>query len=172
MPMKRILLTAALCFSAGAAQAEQRVYSYDPADAATRALVDNGLTFVFDKGLMGIRVKELFSTQARASAFLQPAADRDLGVRLEQIVPRNSISRDLYLIEDREQGPGMVRAFCPGSARGWLAFSPLRARRDLVIHVLGDDAGTGKAKLCTTLRFTYRGEWKAPPSALAPRQPL
>lgn len=171
--MKSALVTAAaLCLCAGAAHAEQRVYSYDPADAATRALVDSGLTFVFDKGLMGMRVKELFSTQARASAFLQPAADRDLGERLDQIVPRGSIARDLYRIEDREQGPGMVRAFCPGSAKGWLAFSPLRPRRDLIVHVLGDDAATGKAKLCTTLRFTYRGEWKAPPPSLAPARPL
>ena len=170
--MKVLALTFALLTLPAAAHAGQRIFSYDPADAATRARIDNGLTFVFDKGLFSMRVKELFSTQAAASAFVEPVSDRELGAPLNRIVPPDGAT-ELYRISDREQGPGMVRAFCPGSTTGWMVFSPMRARSPLTIHVLGDDAATGKAKLCTTLRLTYRGEWAPPPQYRnTPRGPL
>ena len=158
-----ILIAAAMSLAAGGAHAGQKLYSYDPADAETRARVDRGLTFLFDKGLFGMRVREVMATQARASAFVEPVGESELGERLDRIAPPGSGATELYRIVDREQGPGMVRAYCPGSTRGWMVFSPLRVRAPLTIHVLGDDPATGKARLCTTLRFTFRGEWKAPP---------
>ena len=46
-----------------------------------------------------------------------------------------------------DQGPAMVRAFCPGSTRGWLVFAPLRSllpegagERDLY-EVAAEDQG-------------------------------
>jgi hypothetical protein len=170
--MKAAVLALSLLALPGAAHAGQRIFSYDPADAATRARIDNGLTFVFDKGLFGMRVKELFSTQAAARAYVEPVDERELGERLDRIVPPDGAA-ELYRIADREQGPGMVRAFCPGSTTGWMVFSPMRARSPLTVHVLGNDPAGGKAKLCTTLRMTYRGEWAAPPEHRnTPRGPL
>jgi hypothetical protein len=168
--MKPFLLSLVLLALPVAAQAGDRLYSYDPADAETRGRVDRGLTFLFDKGLFGFRVKEVMATQARASAFVEPVGEGELGERLDRLVPAGSGARELYRIVDREQGPGMVRAFCPGSSKGWMVFSPMRARSPLTVHVLGDDPSTGKAKLCTTLRFTFRGEWAPPPGAVSLRR--
>jgi hypothetical protein len=56
----------------------------------------------------------------------------------------------------------MVHAFCPGSTKGWLVFGPLRPRQDVTVHALGDDPATGKARLCASLNFTFRGEWALP----------
>ena len=85
MPRKVILiaLTLAVAASAPAASAAQKIYSYDPADARTRAYVDNGLTFIFDKSLLSFRMRKLMqSTQANVSATVEPADDRELGVPL------------------------------------------------------------------------------------------
>jgi hypothetical protein len=160
MRLPLAVLIAALSV-AGPAWADKRIYSYDPADAPTRARVDNGLTFIFDKGVMGMRVREVLATQARARALVEPVGDRELGVKLEKVLPAGAAERELYAIADKDEGPAMVRAFCPGSTRGWLVFAPIRPRRSLTVHVLGDD-GQGKAKLCTTLKLAFRGEWRTP----------
>ena len=54
----------------------------------------------------------------------------------------------------------------------WLSFFVVAAVAGLSRWLLGDDPAAGKARLCTTLRFTYRGEWKAPPTAVMPTAPL
>jgi hypothetical protein len=144
--------------AAGAAQAGTRIYSFDPADAATRQRVDKGLTFIFDRGMVGMRVKEVLATEARARAKVEPVGERGLGVKLDQILPRGANAWELYEIVGEDQGPAMIRAFCPGSTKGWLVFSAIRPRRELTVHALGDD-GAGKARLCATLKLSYRGEW-------------
>jgi hypothetical protein len=144
------------------------MFSYYPADAATRELTDNGFTLVFDKAVMGgVRLKKLMSTEAPASADLEPAEARELGVSLRSLIGESD-ANDLYRIADGDQGPAMVRAFCPGSTKGWLAFGPVKARRDLEIQVLGDDPKTGKARRCATLQLTYRGDWNPRPPAYNP----
>jgi hypothetical protein len=163
--MKHALSTVILTFAllaAGQAQAAQKIYSYVPADAATRARIDSGLTFVFDKGLIGMRVKEVLATEAKARAALIPVGDKQLGAPLAKILPAGAGERDLYEVAGEDEGPAMVRAFCPGSTRGWLVFGPMRARRGLVVHALGDDPQTGAPHLCATLRFDFRGEWAIP----------
>jgi hypothetical protein len=157
-----IAILAAALAAAGQAHAAQKIYSYIPADAATRKRIDSGLTFVFDKGLVGMRVKEILATEARARAALVPVGDKALGAPLRSVLPEGASERDLYEVAAEDQGPAMVRAFCPGSTRGWLVFGPLRARRWLVVHALGDDPQTGKARLCATLNFEFRGEWAIP----------
>lgn len=165
--MKRAIPPLALSLSlalagAGQAQAAQKIYSYVPSDAATRKRIDSGLTFVFDKGLVGMRVKEVLATEAKARAALVPVGDKELGAPLSKVLPAGAGERDLYEVTAEDQGPAMVRAFCPGSTEGWLVFGPMRARRDLVVHALGDDPQTGAPRLCATLNFTFRGEWAIP----------
>ena len=162
--MKRpflIAMSAALAATAAYA-ADQRIYSYEPADKETRQRVDQGLTLVMDKGMFGMTIRQVLATQARATAILQPAYERDLGDRLDRILPKGAWGSDVYLVTDREQGPGMVRAFCPGASKGWLVITPPKARRPVAIHALGEDPASGKAKYCTTLSLNFRGEWKLP----------
>ena len=160
MTLKGLLLAPLFLALAGQAEAAQRIYSYDPDDAATRAYVDNGLTLVIDKGMFGMEVREVMSTQAKASARLEPAAERDLGVSLRSVL--DGAGGVLYAISDDDQGPAMVRAFCPGSTRGWLVVGPIRPRSDLTLEALGDDPVTGKARHCATLNLRFRGEWRMP----------
>jgi hypothetical protein len=163
--MNRAAVTLALFLglaAASQAHAAQKIYSYVPADAATRQRIDSGLTFVFDKGLLGMRVKEILATEAKARAALIPVGDKELGVPLRTVLPAGAGERDLYEVAAEDQGPAMVRAFCPGSTRGWLVFGPMRARRGLVVHALGNDPQTGAPRLCATLSFEFRGEWAIP----------
>jgi hypothetical protein len=156
------LVLCAASLLAGPVRADQRIYSYVPADEATRKRIDSGLTFVFDRGVMGMRVKEILATEANAQAAVDPASERELGARLGDVLPAGAGERELYLIKAVDQGPAMVRAFCPGSTKGWLVFGPLRARESVRIHALGDDPAGG-ARHCATLTFAFRGEWRLPP---------
>jgi len=167
--MKRVfLLTLAALTIATPALAGRGMFSYYPADAETRDLTDNGFTLLFDKGLMGsVRLRKLMSTEAPASAELIPADDRELGVPIRSLIGKSDAS-DLYRIGDDEQGPAMVRAFCPGSKKAWLGFSPVRIRRNIEIQVLGDDPKTGKARHCATLQLNYRGDWNPRPPSFGP----
>ena len=165
---------AALTFAAilavpAAAVAGEGMFTYYPANDVARRLTDRGLTFVFDKGLLGaVRMTRIMATEAPAASDLEPASDRELGVRLEALIGRDAEERDLYAIEAGAQGPAMIRAFCPGSTKGWLAFGPVKPRRDVRVHALGVDPATGKTRLCATMDFRYRGEWKLPGKHSAP----
>lgn len=156
------LAVVAVAVFAGEAQAARRIYSFLPADAATRARIDSGLTFVLDQGMFGARVEEILATEAKARAGLEPVSEKPLGLRLDAVLPKGSFERDLYAVKDEDQGTAMIRAFCPGSTHGWLVFGPVRARRNLVVQALGNDPATGKARHCATLSFTFRGEWAIP----------
>lgn len=157
-----VLFLALAAIATPALAAKQGMFSYYPTDDATRQLADSGFTLVFDRAVMGgVRLKKIMSTEAPASADLDFADDRDLGVPLRSLIGKSDAS-DLYVITDADQGPAMIRAFCPGSTKAWLAFGPVKVRRDLTINALGDDPKTGKARLCRTLEFTFRGEWKLP----------
>lgn len=154
--------------------ASEKMYSYVPADRQTQARVDQGLTIVFDKGLLGFRVKTIMATQAHAQADLDPASERDLHAKLSALLPKGASERELYAVQDKEQGLAMVRAFCPGSTKGWLVFSAIRPRTGAVIHALGDDPKTGRTRYCATLNLDFRGEWTMPenPQATPNQGPL
>jgi len=175
--MKAVLpvaLIGALLITAQAATpalADQRIYSYNPGDANTKARIDTGLTFVFDRGLMSMTVKEVLATEARAEAQLDPVDERDLGAKLGDLLPAGAGERDLYRVKAQNQGPAMVKSFCPGATKGWLVFSALRPRMGATVHALGDDPATGKVRYCTTLVFDYRGEWKLP-NNMKPARPV
>jgi hypothetical protein len=65
----------------------------------------------------------------------------------------------------------MIRAFCPGSTRAWMAFSRVAEGVPLRVQVLGDSPD-GHARLCQTLDFAYRGEWQLPPAPNVPERDL
>jgi hypothetical protein len=165
MTMRSLILAslglAALAVSPARA-ATEKMYSYTPADKPTAARTDSGLTFVFDKGLMSMKMKIILSTEAHAEADVEPVSDHELGVKLDKILPAGAVGRDLYAVEDKAQGTAMIKALCPGSSKGWLVFEPLRPRVGTVVQALGDDPITGHARFCTTLNFDFKGEWKVP----------
>jgi hypothetical protein len=151
-------------FSVRAARADSlHLYSYDPADAAT-VRAAGPLTFAFRKGLLHTTLLNLRSTVAPATAYLRPADERALGRGgLARALGGQPAERNLYEVEPDEQGAALISAFCPGAKRAWMAFGPLRLNRDLNIQVVGASTASGEAKLCRTLRFSFRGEWRLPP---------
>jgi hypothetical protein len=153
-------LTTALALS-GPAAAAVRIFSYDAANDGTRRVAGD-LTFQFNQRLIFTTILNIRSTQGRASADLKPADEHALGAGgLNRLIGANAQERDLYEVKGGDQGADLVRAFCPGSSRAWLAFGRLVEGRPLRVQVIGD-APSGPAKLCHTLDFNYRGEWKLP----------
>ncbi|HXQ13304.1 MAG TPA: hypothetical protein VN814_01630 [Caulobacteraceae bacterium] len=146
------------------AAAAVRIFSYDAANDGTRHVAGD-LTFQFDQRLIFTTILNIRSTEGRASADLKPADEHALGPGgLNRLIGATAQERDLYEVKGDAQGADLVHAFCPGSSRAWLAFGRLVEGRPLRVQVIGDAPG-GRAKLCHTLDFNYRGEWKLPSGA-------
>jgi hypothetical protein len=159
--MRRLAFCAAVLVltAAGAAHAAGlRMFSYDAADAATRR-VAGGLTFEFRQHLIATELLRIDATNGAASAPLREASDRDLGASLTSLIGETAGERDLYEVLAQDEGADMIRAFCPGAARAWIAIGRLRANLPLRVHVLGAPQG-GPARVCATLNFDFRGEWR------------
>jgi hypothetical protein len=143
------------------AAAAVRIFSYDAADDGTRHVAGD-LTFQFDQRLIFTTILNIRSTEGRASADLKPADEHALGPGgLNRLIGGSAQERDLYEVKGDAEGDELVHAFCPGSRRAWLSFGRLVEGRPLRVQVIGDAAGGG-AKLCHTLDFNFRGEWKLP----------
>jgi hypothetical protein len=156
-----VLLAAIGC--ASAAQASKKVYSYDSADPTTEAMTEAGLTFVFDKSLMGERVLSIMETHDIGQADVRPASEGELGPGgLDGAVGHRSHERELYEILPAGQGKALVKALCPGASRAWLAFSPLRPDELLHIDAIARDPATGRSHLCIALEYQFHGEWTPP----------
>jgi hypothetical protein len=157
---------------AGPARAAVRVFSYDPVDDATRRVAGD-LTFRFRQRLIFVTVLNIISTEGRAQADLKPADDKVLGHGgLSRLIGDNAPERDLYEVEPSDEGAEMIHAFCPGSARAWLAFSRMTEARPLRVQVIGDNPAGGPARLCHTLDFNFHGEWKLPSGPGVPERDL
>jgi hypothetical protein len=158
----RLTLAAVLLLAAGASQAAQiRMFSYDPADAETRAAA-GPMTFQFKQGLLKSTILTLRSTEADATVDVAPAPESALGgARLTTLAGREAADRELYAIRQADDGAALIAALCPGSAHGWLAIGRPRYGSDLGVDVLGDGPA-GRAKLCRKLAFTFHGEWRGP----------
>jgi hypothetical protein len=147
----------------GPADAGVRIFSYDSANDVTRHVAGD-LTFQFNQRLVFTTVLNIRSTEGRASAELKPADEHALGGGgLNRLIGASAQERDLYEVKTDGEGADLIHAFCPGSSRAWLAFGRLVEAKPLRIQVIGDAPGGG-AKLCHTLDFNYRGEWKLPSS--------
>jgi hypothetical protein len=160
--MLAVLAMGAAMASATAAQASVHIFSYEPTNDATRRTA-GPLTFEFDQRLVFTKVLWVRSTEGRARADLKPANEAVLGRGgLSAVIGADAHERDLYEVEPSAEGADMIHAFCPGSTRAWLAFGRLAQYRDLRIDVLGDAPAGGKARVCATLDFSWRGEWTVP----------
>jgi hypothetical protein len=145
--------------SASPAAAAIRLFSYDPADAATRAS-SGALTFQFRQTLTFIRVQNVRATEGEAKAELRPADQGSLGPGGLGRVIGDAPERDLYEVLPTDEGDALTKALCPGSRHAWMAFGHLRANANLRVFVLGDNPKTGQARRCQTLAFSFHGEWK------------
>ena len=149
--------------AAGAAHAERKMYSYDPISPDAKRLTGAGLTVLFDKKLTSTRVMKVLATGVPVQGRLIDGREKDLGPGgLKGI---NGVDADaaLYEIDPKfEQGKIYIRAFCPGAKRLWLSFSRLAVHRDLRVQAFCDDPKGGQTRLCGTLDFSFRGEWKLP----------
>ena len=164
MRVGAVMIAAALALgAAGGAKAGVRIFSYDPADEATRRVAGD-LTFEFDQRLVFTTILRIRSTQGQAAADLKPAEEHVLGRGgLSRLIGKAAQERDLYEVQPAEEGSDLIRAFCPGSKRAWLAFSRLVEDKPLRVQVIGDDPAGGPTRLCETLEFTFHGEWRLPP---------
>lgn len=152
------------------ARAETRMFSYDPISPDAKRLTGAGVTILFNQGLLGSgRPVKVLATGVPAEARLRDGRQKDLGPG--GLAAMAGVDADAMLFEvdaKAAQGKVYVRAFCPGSTRLWLSFSTIAIRRDLRIQAFGDDPkaeapnGEKKARLCGTLDFSYRGEWRLP----------
>ena len=151
--------------AASAARAETRMFSYDPISPDAKRLTGAGVTILFSQGLLGPgQPIKVLATGVPAEARLKDGRQKDLGPGGLAAMDGVDANVSLYEVDNKlAQGKIYVRAFCPGSSRLWLSFSTIAIRRDLRIQAFGDDPkGDGKARLCGTLDFSYRGEWRLP----------
>jgi len=159
-PISALILMLAAAWPAAAAQ---HIFSYDSITPVTAKMTENGLSFIFDKSLLGVRVRRLMETYDIGAADLRPAPDSALGrPGLVAIVGPDAAERDLYEITDQENGKALRNALCRGSDHVWLAFGRLKVGQDLRIRALGHDPQTGKTRLCATLDYSFHGEWLPP----------
>lgn len=156
---------ALLLLAATPARAERRMFSYDPISADAKRLTGAGVTILFNQGLLGsARPLKVLATGVPAEARLSSGRQKDLGPSGLGGMDGVDAGAALFEVDAKAaQGKVYVRAFCPGSTRLWLSFSTIAIRRDLRIQAFGDDPKqAGTARLCGTLDFTYRGEWRLP----------
>ena len=166
------LMLAAAMTAPDAGRAAVRYVSYTPADAATQAAAGD-LTFGLRQRLVFTTVVDVRSTDGPGTAVLRPVGDAALGPGgLARVVGRTSAEKELYEIESADQGPEMIRAFCPGSAHAWLAFGKISMTEPLRIQVIGDDPAARRPRLCRTLAFNFHGEWRLPPGRGVPFRDL
>lgn len=148
------------------ALAGEHVYSYEAASPSARVLAPTGLSFVFEKHMLGgVRVERIIQTGERGSADVKPASGAELG-DLKTVLGAQP-SGDLYEIQPKGDGHAFVEAICPGSERAWLLISPMERFRDLKVQAVGRSA-KGGARHCVDLAFTFHSEWILPPGREPP----
>lgn len=150
-----------------AAHAERRMFSYDPISPDAKRLTGAGLTVLFEQGLLGARPIKVLATGVPAQGLLIKGREKDLGPMGLAGLDGVDAKADLFEVDPKaEQGKVYIRAFCPGATRLWLSFSNIALRRDLRVQAIGDlPKVPGQTRLCGTLDFSWRGEWKLPGGA-------
>jgi len=144
-----------------------RLYSYDPNNEETRAAA-GPLTFEFRQGLFHITMISVRATEAKATAYLKPAAERDLGPDGLRPLIGDAPQRDLYQVQPDQEGSALIAAFCPGARRAWMAFGKPRLGRDLRVFVLGPTPQGATVHVCRTFDFGFHGAWQLPPTNKVP----
>jgi hypothetical protein len=154
-----------------AAHAGQRIYSYEAVSPAARVLAPTGLSFQFEKHLMGgARVERIIQTGERGFADVRPSSDAGLGAGgLGAALAGARPAGALYEIEADGAGRAFVQAVCPGAAKAWLLIGPLERFRDLQVQAVGRRADAAGAHKCVELQFAFHSEWSLPPDRNPPR---
>jgi hypothetical protein len=153
----------ALLVAVPANAAEKGMVSYDALSPTARDLTGEGLTFSYSKSLLHMRVLAIRATAVPVGVIVTPLTDGRIAQKLDRLAGADAKVGSLYVIHpDEEQGNVMVQAFCPGSKSGWLSIGPIRHAEPLRVYAFGDDPGTGEPKLCATMDFQFRGEWRMP----------
>ncbi len=150
---------------APAAQAAERyIYSYDPASPAAKALTETGLSFEFEKGMIGgVRVRKIIQTGEFGSAELKPASDGELGKGgLAAALDHERPTGPLYEIMPKGEGKSFIHAVCPGADRAWLLIGRLDRFRDLTVQAVGRKASDAAAHACPSLAFSFRSDLRLP----------
>jgi hypothetical protein len=153
-----------LVLPSAASAKEQHIYAYDPSSPSAKALTDTGLSFEFERGLLGgIRIERIIQTGEFGEAQLKPVSEADLGrgglrAALGAVRPVGPI----YEILPKEEGRSFVHAVCPGAERAWLLIGRLDRFRDLTVQAVGRKAGQASAYACPTLDFNFRSELRMP----------
>lgn len=175
MSTARGALAACLLLSAlplPAAAGQTHIYSYDPLSPAAKALTATGLSFEFERGLLGgTRIQKVIQTGDRGSAVLKPAADSELGQGgLRAALGEERPVGPLYEILSQDEGKAFVHAVCPGADRAWLLIGPLDRFRNLQMQAVGRRPGDKAAHACSTLAFSFRSEWRLPDQDVPPAE--
>ncbi len=144
--------------------AERFIYSYDPASPGAKALTDTGLSFEFEKGLIGgVRVRKIIQTGEFGSADLKPASDGELGKGgLAAALGPDRPTGPLYEILPHDAGNSFIHAVCPGADRAWLLIGRLERFRDLTVQAVGRKASDAAAHACPSLAFSFRSDLRLP----------
>lgn len=155
-------MSVALPFAASAAAIH--IYSYDPVSPSAQALTSTGLSFEFERGLLGaIRVERIVQTGDRGSAGLKPASEGDLGQGgLRAALGKTDPVGPLYEIMPNDAGESFVHAVCPGADRAWLLIGRLERFKNLELQAVGRRTGEAGAHACPSLDFSFHSEWRMP----------
>lgn len=169
--MKRHLCLAALTALASLASlvatpaqaAEKRMVTFDSASPEARQLTGAGLTFVFTKSLLGApKVLAVRATAVPVGIIPKPSRDGAINRELDRLMGADGGRGELFQIDpEAAEGKVMIRAFCPGSTKGWLAVSDLTSHRSLKVYAFGDNPAGG-VRVCAKMDFAFRGEWRMP----------
>jgi hypothetical protein len=160
---------AAIACAPAPALAGQHLYSYEAATPAGQTLAPTGLSFVFEKGMLGaVRVQKIIQTGDVGEAELKPAPEGALGAGgLKAALGGERPAGDLYEIQPQGDGRAFVKAICPGAERAWLVIGPMERFRDLKIQAVGKSADA-PARHCVDLALAFHSEWLLPPSREPP----
>ncbi len=147
-----------------AAYAGQEIYSYEPVSTEAHALTETGLSFLFERGLMGsTHIRRLIQTGEKGQAELKPGSEKDLGPGgVKAVLGAEHEAGSLYEIQPQQDGAAFINAVCPGAQRAWLDIGPLSRFQDLAVQTMGRDKGAATARHCATLIFTWHNEWTLP----------
>ena len=157
---------------------DRYIYTYDPASPAARTLTDTGLSFQFERGLLGgVRVQRIIQTGEIGSAELKPTSEAVLGRGgLRAALGDERPVGPLYEILSKDEGKSFVHAVCPGAQRAWLLIGRLDRFRDLKLQAVGRGANDASAHACSSMDFSFRSDLRLPdqdvPEARLPRQSL
>ena len=147
-----------------AAAGDVFIYSYDPISPSARTLTTTGLSFEFQRGVLGgVRVHKVIQTGDRGEADLKLASEAELGAGgVRAALGQERPAGPLYEILPAGDGKSFVHAVCPGADRAWLLIGKLDRFKDLELQAVGRRAGEAKAHACSNMAFGFKSDWRLP----------